>query len=165
MVCMNQRFGSFIKRPDKQNMQAGAVFNSQEEGRKESSQASGPSWAGKRTPPTTGFDLETFRTAGSAKGLLCLLWANHFMRAMPGSTTSDEFPPLYSTFYLNVLRASTPLQASRKAAFGSQRQCAMLPGALGRLWGWYEIGKQMFRKHQTIEALRRRDLLCCSLKI
>ena len=24
----------------------------------------------------------------------------------------------------------------------------MLPGALGRLWEWYEIGKQMFRKHR-----------------
>lgn len=131
-------------------MQAGAVFNSQEDGRR--SHPRHQTVLGRKAhPPSTGIDLETFRTAGSAKGLLCLLWAYHFMRRCLGRRLGRRhrinFLP-YIALLTFTLRASTPLRASRKAAFGSQRHCAMLPGALGRLWEWYEIGKQIFRKHR-----------------
>ena len=142
-------------------MQAGAVFSTLR--RRVGSQPRHQTVLGRKAhPPTTGVDLETFRTAGSAQGH-CLLWANHIMRRCLGRRHQVNFLT-YIALLTFTMRASTPLQASRKAASGSQRQCVMLPGALCRMCGWYEIGKLKSRKQQTIEAHRRRDLLCCSSK-
>ena len=82
-------------------------FNSQEEGRKNHPRHQ-TVLGRKAHPPTTGIDLETFRTAGSAKGLLCLLWANHLMRRCLGRRHRMNFLP-YTAHFTFTLRASTPL--------------------------------------------------------